>query len=356
MKITTENYEEFVLDYLEGNLDPETRKELEAFFREHPRLAPDEDGISSLRLQPEELSMQGRKSLRKSVFDTPEGLDEAAIALSEGDLSKEETAAFRTWLENHSEAEETVSQFDRLKLQPDSSIIFPDKAKLKRKTRVLPVWWSVAAAAVLTLGIFLFYPEKEGNVQQLPNPKVAEAPVTVSEPDAVSQNQLKSVSEKEKTQVPDKSIRSPKEKVVREKPVQVAEVLPAKAKAIPQGEVHTEPIRITMNIPKPMKAKVIRFDVQPEKVVMVLEYEAPEKALADEIPVADLLDRKLENSLHSEDRELLSSDNIALGGLQLIARASGDRLVGKRGNDGEIKSISFHSRLISFSLPVNKNR
>ena len=55
MKITTENYEEFVLDYLEGTLDPETRKELEGFFAKHPRLAPDEEGISSLTLQPQEL-------------------------------------------------------------------------------------------------------------------------------------------------------------------------------------------------------------------------------------------------------------------------------------------------------------
>ncbi|GET32701.1 hypothetical protein PbJCM13498_15640 [Prolixibacter bellariivorans] len=350
MKITTENYEEFVLDYLEGELDPETRKMLEAFFREHPRLAPDEEGISSLRLQPEELSMKGKNSLHKSVFDTPEGLEEAAIALSEGDLSNEEVAAFQTWLENHAEAEETVSQFARLKLQPDASIVFPNKAKLKRKTRVLPIWWSVAAAAVLTLGMFLFYPEKDGTVQQSPNPKVAEAPVTDSEREAVPGKEKEGVKDESKLATP------PQKKIVREKPLRVAEILPAKAKAIPQKEAQPELERIAMNIPEPMKAKVIRFDVQPEKVVMVLDYEAPGNALADEIPVVDLLDRKLENSLHSEDRELLSSDNIALGGLQLIARASGDRLVGKRGNDGEIKSISFHSRLISFSLPVNKNR
>jgi len=348
MKITTENYEEFVLDYLEGDLDPETRKELEAFFREHPRLAPGEDEISSLRLQPEELSMRGKNSLHKSVFDTPEGLENAAIALSESDLSKEEIAAFQTWLKSHPEAEETVNEFGRLKLQPDSLIVFPGKAKLKRKTRVLPIWWSVAAAAVLAMGIFLFYPEKEASVQQQITPQVVETLV----PDTPAE----SVPDKGKVETAEKPGPSPKEKIVREKPVQVAEILPAKAKVIPQKEEHPETVRIAMNIPEPMKAKVIRFDVQPEKVVMVLDYQGTKKALADEVPVEDLLDRKLQRSLHSDDRELLSPDNIALGGLQLIARASGDRLVGKRDNDGEIKSISFHSRLLSFSLPVNKNR
>ncbi|GET27156.1 hypothetical protein [Prolixibacter sp. NT017] len=348
MKITTENYEEFVLDYLEGNLDPETRKELEAFFAENPRLAPDEDGISSLRLQPEELSMKGKESLHKSLFDTPEGLKNEAIALSEGDLSKEESAAFQTWLKSHPEAEETVNEFGRLKLQPDSAIVFPGKAKLKRKTRVLPIWWSVAAAAVLVLGIFLFYPEKDAPVQQQMTPQVAET--------SVPDTPVESVPDKEKVKASDKPGRSPEEKIVREKPVQVAEILPAKAKPIPQKKEHPEPVRIAMNIPEPMKAKVIRFDVQPEKVVMVLDYQDTEKALADEVPVEDLLDRRLARSLHSDDRELLSPDNIALGGLQLIARASGDRLVGKRDNDGEIKAISFHSRLLSFSLPVNKNR
>ena len=350
MRITTENYEEFVLDYLEGNLDPETRKELEAFFAEYPRLSPDEEGLSGFRLQPEALPMTGKEALHKSLYDTTEGLEEAAIALSEGDLSKEEAAGFQQWLENHAEAEEMVNQFSSLKLQPNTQIVFPDKANLKRKSRVLPIWWSVAAAAVLALGIFLFYPEKDGTVQQLSNPEVAEAPVSAVQPEVVSGKK-----ENERGKGEDNEIKLPKENVVTERPVRVAEVRQVKAKT-EQKETQIVPERVAMNIPDPMIARVIRFDTRPEKVVMVIDYETPQKTLAEEVPVVDLLDKKLANSLHSGDRELLSPDNIALGGLQLIARASGDRLVGKRGNDGEIKSISFHSRLISFSLPVNKNR
>lgn len=346
MRITTENYEEFVLDYLEGTLNPEIRKELEDFFRENPRLAPAPGEFANLSLQSDEQKLAGKELLYKSLFDYPEKLEETAVALAEGDLTAEEAAQFRNWLGNHAEANKTVEQFARLKLQPDSGIFFPDKAKLKRKSRMLPVWWSVAAAAVLVLGVFLFSPHNHQSVQQVTSPQVAEIEEPVSIPrheKATKSPDIKIVAEK------------PKESSAKTKMVKAVKLNPVAATIKPRGKLLIIK-RIPLDIPAPMKARVIRFDTRPEKVVMVIEDDTPKQTLAETEPVVDILDKKLEKAYRSDDRELLSPDNIALGGLQLIARAGGRHLVGERGSDGEIKSIAFHSRLISFSLPVNKNR
>ena len=56
----------------------------------------------------------------------------------------------------------------------------------------------------------------------------------------------------------------------------------------------------------------------------------------------------------SDDRELLSMDHLGLSGLQLIARMSGKRLTARKGDDGAVQSVSFNSRLLAFSIPVNR--
>ena len=72
------------------------------------------------------------------------------------------------------------------------------------------------------------------------------------------------------------------------------------------------------------------------------------------IPVAELLGPQLEAIRKSSDNELLSTDHLALSGLQLLAKISGPRLTAKQSNEGEVKSVSFSSKLLAFSIPVNR--
>ena len=83
--------------------------------------------------------------------------------------------------------------------------------------------------------------------------------------------------------------------------------------------------------------------------------ETPSQLLAEKsVPVTELLEPQLDAIRKSSDNELLSTDHLALSGLQLLAKISGPRLTAKQSNEGEVKSVSFSSKLLAFSIPVNR--
>jgi hypothetical protein len=73
-----------------------------------------------------------------------------------------------------------------------------------------------------------------------------------------------------------------------------------------------------------------------------------------EAELSDLLKVQLAAMRRSEDREILSTEHLGLTGLQMLARLSGKRLTARKGNDGMVRSVSYNSRLIAFSIPVNR--
>jgi anti-sigma factor RsiW len=53
MSINIDNYEQYVIDYLDGNLDEIKSEEMAAFLLLHPAIAEDLDGLSAMKLESE---------------------------------------------------------------------------------------------------------------------------------------------------------------------------------------------------------------------------------------------------------------------------------------------------------------
>lgn len=53
MKITLQNYEEWMIDYIEGNLSPEQQKELQEFLVFHPELQKELEAFGMTKLEPD---------------------------------------------------------------------------------------------------------------------------------------------------------------------------------------------------------------------------------------------------------------------------------------------------------------
>ena len=62
-KITTSNYEAFVISYLDGSLDPVEVAELLLFLEQHPDIREEVAEISSVVLKPTDSSSFGFKEL-----------------------------------------------------------------------------------------------------------------------------------------------------------------------------------------------------------------------------------------------------------------------------------------------------
>jgi len=67
MKISLENYEQYVIDYLEGSLAPPMQVEMEVFLKEHPQIAEELQELEKLTLAiPEEIVFLNKQTLKRT--------------------------------------------------------------------------------------------------------------------------------------------------------------------------------------------------------------------------------------------------------------------------------------------------
>jgi hypothetical protein len=158
MNINRHNYEEYFILYLDNELSSEQRRSVEEFTQLHPDLqeelellqqtkfTPDEQVIFS---QKEELLFSGDAS-----FITISNYEEWLVAYIDNELAPEQRTAVEAFAGQHITVQKELELLQQTKLQPET-ILFPDKESLYRKEeKVRPiVWWRIAAAAVLFIGI-----------------------------------------------------------------------------------------------------------------------------------------------------------------------------------------------------------
>jgi hypothetical protein len=128
--INLSNYETWFLQYADGECSPAERLAVEQFLQLHPSLQEELSGLMEMHLEPEEISMPGKDFLR------------------------------------FTELEKLNEQF---RFEPDLQIHFPDKSLLYRKqgSRILYLYRSVAAAAVLLISFGLYQLQSSDPVQQM---------------------------------------------------------------------------------------------------------------------------------------------------------------------------------------------
>ncbi len=167
MKITRHNYEQFVIDYIEGTLSADMRQEMIAFLLQHPDISEEVEGVMAMPdLNDEDASMlmpdSFKASLKKKQF-TPSSLSiEEPILLdyAEGDLSQAEKLQVESQLQDYPDFKAKLQQFPKLHLEADLRALYPDKESLKKRAAILPLWANVVMrrsmgiAAMLALVLY----------------------------------------------------------------------------------------------------------------------------------------------------------------------------------------------------------
>ncbi len=122
-KIDLHNYEQFVLDYLEGTLNKDRHAEMEAFLLSHPDIAADVENLCAYELQ---------MTRKEDTLD----------------------ASFKANLYSDAllEAQKPVYH-----LQADKSIVFPNKEVLKKRQKPIALWWIRTTAAAILLVFVLWW-------------------------------------------------------------------------------------------------------------------------------------------------------------------------------------------------------
>ena len=340
MKINRDNYEIWFLDYLEGGLNEKGKEEVRLFLKNNPDLASELDAFMPTLSKDTTISYPDKGRLKKALYEDPACFENTAIAAMEGDLSNEERILFEKWLAKNSAQQELANRLKSCKLQPDLRISFPGRDKLKKKKVVLNYWIQTASvAAILLLALIFFYPGKKSDVQ------VASLPAkTVVPPQAPPSEKIATVSEPSKLK--------PLETTSRQKPTQMRPRLIASKHEV-QDTVSGENQQLASS--ETLRPKCCTVNSTALQIgLMSPKVTAPVYTATNEMALSDFLEDKL-LALKAEDPgEFITRKEVTTAGLRLFSRLPGKRLTGKKGADGRLKSISFNSQLLAFSIPVNR--
>ncbi len=170
MKINLSNYEEFMLDYLEGNLDESATAEMRAFLLMHPYIEQLTEDLSEIKLSPANsktsLTDDFKSSLHKPAIVEYQSIGEENfetffIAFHENDLNEGDKSRLKAFLEQNPQLIADFNEFGKIKIDHDALILFPGKESLYRKNpQRIKLWISVAAAAAFAaLAFWLFSTE-----------------------------------------------------------------------------------------------------------------------------------------------------------------------------------------------------
>ena len=147
-----------MIDFLEGKLGEEERRQVERFLAANPDIASEYETLKEEdKLQPDGPQME-KGDLFRSLTDVREihegNFEEFCIAWYEGDLDKPARIRLTAFLNNHPEKKDVFELYGILKAIPNTSIVFPDKRSLKKQQIITlrRVLYGIAATAALLAG------------------------------------------------------------------------------------------------------------------------------------------------------------------------------------------------------------
>ena len=176
MKPDRTNYEIWLIDYLDGNLNGEQEGQLLSFLDENPDIKNEFEGLSAVHLSHPDLSFVNKNSLKRSAESVSESqFDLLCAASMENDLSAEQKQELDEIISASDDRKKTIELFAKTKLTPQQHT-FPYKNRLKKSTPGQKVFWfSVtglsAAATILILFTLVRNPWVNNKVDQTVNLK-----------------------------------------------------------------------------------------------------------------------------------------------------------------------------------------
>jgi hypothetical protein len=314
------------------------------FLNQNPDLKEELHLFEEVNLPEEHVVFQEKKKLLKSAIDENLRLENTLIAYIEGDLDSTENKLFETYLASHPELKKEHDLFAKTRLIPDPKIIFQGKRKLYRKSGTTIVMnWVARAAAVLVL---IWGINSVIKVQNIP-----ESPKANSEMAQISSKTNSNLEAKK----PDS------QNLIRKSSIPVINK-PAKAKVI-----HVQP-KVEPKEIQPVDSNPTNRDLstlaQISPILPQLDQGTQEAQLAFAHSVNSMKINDSKNVMSVEaflaDRAkkigkegLFSAQRIARLGLNLASEISGER-IGYKMKDGKIASVGFESKLMAFSIPLEK--
>lgn len=154
-RINIENYEAFLLDYMEGTISTEDLVSLQMFAAQHPHLNIDLNDLELVELNSENVSFEGKQDLKKIS-------DEQFVAYIENQLGEDERNSVEELCAANTALAKDLKLYQSTIATPDETIIFENKNSLKKQeTKVIWLFsrqvLAAAASLVLLFGLWFVF-------------------------------------------------------------------------------------------------------------------------------------------------------------------------------------------------------
>ncbi len=355
MGINRSNYEIWIIDWLDGNLNDFQISQVKLFLEDNPDIREELEELPSLTLEPSSSHYQHKDNLKRTPDDiSPSQFEYISTAYLEGDLSSDQKDELAKIIENDPERRRIFDTIQKTRLVPQR-IVYRYKKRLIRLTltqkviRFSAIGLSAAALIAFIVTTYITAPS-----------------VLVTGPEMTSRN---IVTEKDST------------------PVTIEK--PEVSKEIPKGQARK---RVTTK--KELPAVAINEETEPEKEQDIFSGREAVTAMSlKKIPVrvkSDLAMINQSNTLIASSlppvsydfeegrsnvgrflartfrekilKEKTTSDTplrayeIAEAGVSGLNKLLGWQMAlnEKMDNNGNIKSVYFSSRILKFNAPVKK--
>jgi hypothetical protein len=128
--ITRENYEIWMIDYLEENLSSSEMDEMRDFLAVNPDIQEEIEGLEDINLSAPILKMNNKSALlKKELPCSPERLDHQLVALLEGDLESPEKEETLEWIAQFPEVAKMWTLVQKSQLEKQE-LVYADKGKV----------------------------------------------------------------------------------------------------------------------------------------------------------------------------------------------------------------------------------
>ena len=362
MRIDRSDYEIWFTDFLDGNLNEEQVRQLEQFLIVNPDLKEELEDLRREKIYPPTIPYSHKKSLVKNPSQvTDRQFDLLCAAYIENDLSGEALEEFELMISGDTERIKTLEQFSKTRLTPPD-IKFHGKRKLLRLT---PVQKSIrisavslsAAASVAALLFFLYTSsvDKSGNIETLSllpeNRPVTEQPLFKSP--AETNRTDTETSPKLQAGNTGKTIIN---KLISADPVNESpEIISESVNMIRSNQESINPVE---TLPAYHIAGIAP-DLNLNEALIRFNNNQPVSE-TDERTVAGFIAKTFREKILREEKaddSPIKGYEIAEAGVNGINKLLGWQMALVKNSDdkGEVKSVSFNSRLLKIQAPVNKH-
>jgi len=341
---TRENFEENVIDYLEGNMSSEQEALFLKFLKANPDLEEELSAVRDMKLNAEPVGFPGKNELYKLMPSDREKIledafEEAAVAYHEGDLSPDKKLDMEILVQNNKDFKDSFELYSNTFLEPDLSVEFPGKSSLKKltiaqkRTRLVTIISS--AAAVIILLILFLNPEKENiqtNLVQEQNTPGEIIHIPVIEP-------------------------VPAQVIPTKIPVSPGIALTLEHKERPTADKHLD-----LSLPQLASvSEIIPNDRKPEGTIISPENTGEAVAANEYLSIGEFARERFITRVFNRDGSGEQGNstfwNLALNGIEGFSRLTdGDIYVNREKNqEGEVERITFETAVFGFSAPTRND-